>query len=348
MKRYNYLKFLVIILVLIFTAGCATSISTTPSTYTVTFNSQGGSAVSSQVVGDGELATEPTAPTKTGYTFGGWYKESGCTNAWVFATNTVTSDVTLYAKWTANPTYTVTYNGNGSTGGTVPVDPSSPYEYGATVTVLGNTGNLTRINDGGTSYRFTAWNTKADGSGAYQAEGSTFTIGASNVTLYAQWTPYILRDTGPAGGLIFYDKGIYSNGWRYLEAAPVFTEWTGIQWGSYGTLIGGTETDIGAGQSNTTTIVTWLDNNSETGRASQLCNDLIVNGYSDWFLPSTGELNPMYTNLKVAGVGGFANDSYWSSSETSALTAWARDFDDGDQFNDGKYGTLQVRAVRAF
>ena len=134
------------------------------------------------MVNHGEKITEPTAPTKEGYAFGGWYKESGCTNAWDFDIDTVTSDVTLYAKWTAN-TYAVTYNGNGNTAGTVPVDPSSPYEYGTTVTVLGNTGNLTRINDGGTSYRFTGWNTKADGSGTDQAEGSTFAMGASNVTL---------------------------------------------------------------------------------------------------------------------------------------------------------------------
>ncbi|MHA1232832.1 MAG: hypothetical protein ACTSPQ_19565, partial [Candidatus Helarchaeota archaeon] len=63
--------------------------------------------------------------------------------------------------------------------------------------------------------------------------------------------------TGPAGGYIFYDKGSYSDGWRYLEAAPASTEWTGKEWGSYGTFIGGTETGIGTGQSNTNTIVTW-------------------------------------------------------------------------------------------
>jgi uncharacterized repeat protein (TIGR02543 family) len=68
-------------------------------TYTVTFDSQGGSAVASQTVAHGGKVTEPTAPTRTSYTFGGWYKESGCTNAWDFDTDTVTSDVTLYAKW---------------------------------------------------------------------------------------------------------------------------------------------------------------------------------------------------------------------------------------------------------
>ena len=73
-----------------------------PTTYTVTFNSQGGSAVASQNVTSGAKATTPMPPTRSGYTFGGWYREATCINAWVFATDIVTSNMTLYAKWTAN------------------------------------------------------------------------------------------------------------------------------------------------------------------------------------------------------------------------------------------------------
>jgi len=119
---------------------------------------------------------------------------------------------------------------------------------------------------------------------------------------------YSLCDIGPAGGYIFYDKGYYSDGWRYLEAAPASTEWINKQWGSYGTLIGGTETGVGTGQSNTATIVTWLNSHSETGKAeaAQLCDALTKGGYDDWFLPSKDELNLMYENLKLYGVyGGF-------------------------------------------
>jgi len=297
--------------------------------------------------------TEPTVPTKTGYTFGGWYKESGCTNTWDFNTDTVISDVTLYAKWTtANYTYTVTYSGNGSTGGTVPVDPSSPYEYGATVTVLGNTGSLVK-----TGYTFDGWNTQADGFGTDRAVGSEFTMGADDVTLYAQWTPlYALRDIGPAGGRIFYVKADgYSDGWMYMEAAPQSTE-TSKEWGSYGTFIGRTETGIGTGQSNTTIIVAWLNNHSETNRAAQFCDDLVVGSgwaflpnFDDWFLPSKDELNLMYQNLKVAGVGDFAGYGYWGSSEGSAACfAWLQSFVDGGQGSYPKYSPARVRAVRAF
>ena len=154
--------------------------------------------------------------------------------------------------------------------------------------------------------------------------------------------------TGPAGGYIFYDKGSYSDGWRYLEAAPPSTEWTDKEWGSYGTFIGGTETGIGTGQSNTNTIVTWLNSHSETDRAAQVCDALIYGGYSDWFLPSKDELNLMYINLKVFGVGGFADSSYWSSSEGVAYEAWGQDFNDGDQNYALKGFTYRVRAVRAF
>ena len=160
---------------------------------------------------------------------------------------------------------------------------------------------------------------------------------------------YTVGDTGPAGGLIFYDKGSDSDGWRYLEAAPVSTEWE-KPWGSLeNDFYGETETSIGSGQNNTTIIVTWLNSHSETGKAAQLCNDLIVGGYNDWFLPSRGELNLIYTNLKVAGVGGFADDNYWSSSEIDTDYAWAQYFYNGSQYTEWKANAnYRVRAVRSF
>jgi uncharacterized repeat protein (TIGR02543 family) len=246
------------------------------------------------------------------------------------------------------PTYTVTYDGNGSTGGTVPSDANN-YEQGDSVTVLGNTGDLEKTQDG-ISLLFTGWNTAADGSGTDYNEADTFSMGSANVTLYAQWS--VLRGTGPAGGLIFYDKGSVSDGWRYLESAPSSTEWSWIEWGSYGTLIGGTETGIGTGKNNTTTVVTWLNSHSETGKAAQLC-DALGEGetYDDWFLPSKEELNLMYENLHYIGtpVGGFAASSYWSSSEYDACDAWSQRFDNGHPTNDSKsLNTKRVRAVRAF
>ncbi|MFO7600130.1 MAG: InlB B-repeat-containing protein, partial [Candidatus Desulfacyla sp.] len=94
-------------------------------------------------------------------------------------------------------TYTVTYNGNGSTGGTPPVD-GNAYQQGDQVTVLGNAGGLVK-----TGNSFNNWNTASNGSGAQYAPGDSFNMPGANVTLYAQWsfgsTHYVCSD-GECGG----------------------------------------------------------------------------------------------------------------------------------------------------
>jgi uncharacterized repeat protein (TIGR02543 family) len=97
-----------------------------PISYTVIFDSQGGSAVASKTnIAAGAGFELPVPPTRTGYTFGGWYKEAGCTNQWVDGTDTVNSNITLYAKWTAD----APSGGNGgdsSSGGGDYTPPSPP------------------------------------------------------------------------------------------------------------------------------------------------------------------------------------------------------------------------------
>ncbi len=82
--------------------------------------------------------------------------------------------------------------------------------------------------------------------------------------------------------------------------------------------------------------------------AKTACEELILNGYSDWHLPSKEELTSVYDNLKQVGVGGFAASGYWSSSETNAHLAWTIGFFNGDAGYDYKTSTNDVRAVRAF
>ncbi len=73
----------------------------TLNSYTVTFDANGhGDAPAAQTVDYNGTATEPTAPTAAGFTFGGWYKEQACTNAFDFGSDKITADTTLYAKWT--------------------------------------------------------------------------------------------------------------------------------------------------------------------------------------------------------------------------------------------------------
>jgi len=77
---------------------------------------------------------------------------------------------------------TVTYDGNGNTGGAVPTD-STVYTDGLTVTTLGNTGSLVK-----TGYTFSKWNTAANGSGTDRTPAGTWAMGSADVKLYAQWT----------------------------------------------------------------------------------------------------------------------------------------------------------------
>ena len=154
----------------------------TTNNYNVTFDSNGGSAITMQQVMYNTQASTPTTPSKQGHTFVGWYKDTAFTAPWNFATDVVTEAITLYAKWTTNPTYTVTYDKNGATGGTVPQN-NKTYEEKDNVTVQGNSGQLVRTN-----YMFKGWNTSADGKGASYTANATFGMGQANVTLYAEWT----------------------------------------------------------------------------------------------------------------------------------------------------------------
>ena len=86
-------------------------------------------------------------------------------------------------------TFTITYNGNTNTGGTVPTD-SVTYEQGETATVLGNIGNLVKV-----GYKFEGWNTQADGKGIDYAPDSTFIMGSGSIILYAKWNPVTVTHT---------------------------------------------------------------------------------------------------------------------------------------------------------
>jgi len=118
--------------------------------------------------------------------------------------------------------YSVSYNANGATSGTVPVD-SNNYAAGATVTVLGNTGGLAK-----TGYTFAGWNTKADGTGTSYAAGSIFTMGSANVTLYARWTSGNLAKQ--VGSVTALNTGTYLGITHYPSNAideDLNTDWAG-------------------------------------------------------------------------------------------------------------------------
>ena len=114
---------------------------------------------------------------------------------------------------------------------------------------------------------------------------------------------------------------------------------------------------IGQGTGSQNTIDIINDNCTSSfgsALAADICANLTLGGYSDWFLPSKDELDEMYLNIGpgnaggLGNIGGFANDTYWSSSQNDKFNAWDQNFSTANQFNSDKSNGNHVRAVRAF
>ena len=170
---------------------------------------------------------------------------------------------------------------------------------------------------------------------------------------------YSIGETGPGGGVVFYDKGAYSDGWRYLEAAPQETEWTNKPWGNTGKRLWAEGTAIGTGEYNTLVIVNayagYESGDERIGdSAAVLCWYLEYPNwwFMGWHLPSIDELELMYENLHLQGIGDFASSWYWSSTEYveewTGNRAFSVNFDTGDQYIDFKSFEYRVRAVSRF
>jgi hypothetical protein len=150
------------------------------------------------------------------------------------------------------------------------------------------------------------------------------------------------------GGIVFY---IYDGGRHGLIAAPS-DQSTGIRW------YAGTATNtmayangIGGGKANTAIIIASQGYGDGSSYAARVCNehnpDIDGVYYSDWYLPSKIELLYLYQNKDV--VGGFSDNTYWSSTEYSNNDVWGLSFFSGTQFTFNKSATLiRVRAIRAF
>ena len=144
------------------------------------------------------------------------------------------------------------------------------------------------------------------------------------------------------GGIVAWlDK----SGLHGLIAAPEDGQ-NEIQWynGSY-IATGASAMLIGSGLSNTSMILNVQDNGCY---AAKYCDELVLNGYSDWFMPSKDELNILYENRLA--IGDFdLSSTYWSSSEYNSNYAWYQDFSTGSQYYfPNKYSSRKVRAIRNF
>lgn len=187
--------------------------------YTVTFDSQGGSAVADQTnVAFGNPLESPTDPTKTGNTFGGWYMDQYCSTVWDFSSDTMPdNDITLYAKWTVNM-YTVTYDTQG--GSTGIFQTTTMYGLGimapATPTKAGST--------------FSGWYTDKDCTVPW--DYWSFTMPDHDITLYVKWTVNQYDVTFDSQGGTDVD-GIEDVAYDTTIASPVDPTKTGNTFGGW-------------------------------------------------------------------------------------------------------------------
>lgn len=265
--------------------------------FTVTYNGNSHTAGAAPV-DTGKYVTGVTVTVKgntgnmvkVGYTFTGWNTAadgSGTTYVSGVTFPMGSANVTLYAQWTTRTTFTVTYDGNGNTGGTVPSDANN-YETTATVTVKENTGLLAKIGS-----TFTGWNTATDGSGTDYASGVTFPMGSANVTLYAKWT------TTPSYSVTFNSNGgsgtmtaqsivsgmsapLIAN--SFIKAGSVFAGWMTTATGTTAEYADKASFTIGA--DNVTLYALWTQNPSykitfnSNGGSGIMADQSIVSGMS--------------------------------------------------------------------
>jgi hypothetical protein len=146
------------------------------------------------------------------------------------------------------------------------------------------------------------------------------------------------------GGIVFY---IDNTGQHGLIAAPTDYHPVAGGYGCYLTNIPGADgTAIGTGKTNTQDIVNLSCGRSQ-GTAASICDSLVLNGYSDWFLPSKDELYQLY--LQKNRIGGFTGNTYWSSSEYSSDAAWYIFMGSGQQHYANKLvNDMRVRPIRTF
>ncbi|MDR0322194.1 MAG: InlB B-repeat-containing protein [Treponema sp.] len=211
--------------------------------YTVKFDKTDGTAPTTQDVSEGftppGITINLPTPTRTGYTFNGWYSaaQGGIKYGNAGASYAVTGDITMYAQWTEIPRYTVTFDPNGAASTPAPVT-----EYVGTSIRLPS---LSR-----TGYFFRGWYNAASGGTLYGIDGVNYTVNG-NVTMYAQWTvrQYTITYNANEGTVTPTSQ---TENYDALIALPVPTR-TGYTFnGWYSTDVSGTGTKYGNSEGNYT------------------------------------------------------------------------------------------------
>ncbi len=188
-----------------------------------------------------------------------------------------------------------------------------------------------------------------------------YAVTENNFAIYGNemvFTTLSIGQVGQGGGVVFYDKGYYSNGWRYLESS-VQDQGSDVLFGCYNNPINTTQYEIGSGKNNTTLILS--SGCPEQTYATKICDELILGGRSDWFLPSRHELNMMCVNLFKNNLCNFQG-IYWSSTvlppQSGDLPVETFNFfnpnaptslcEDSPISRNSAYYGIKVRAIRSF
>jgi hypothetical protein len=158
------------------------------------------------------------------------------------------------------------------------------------------------------------------------------------------------------GGIVFYIDPISFKG---LVVTKENVRDGSTEWGCYCQDIKNTKTDVGSGQNNTKEMLNQcISSQSIPNWSAKIVNELVRDGFDDWYLPSKDELNLIYQNLHLKGFGNFSKTiPYWSSTQASYGSCgptgggWSQNFGTGEQiqvYKSGYAGTGAVRAIRGF
>ena len=218
---------------------CSEKVTTT---YTVSYNSNGGSGTlndfSSPYTAGSTVTVLENSFTRAGYIFAGWSTNSGGTGSYYNGGDlfTINANTILYAQWIPiiSGDVTLTYNGNGATGGSEPAL-TTEYPSGTPVTISGNSGLLTKSIS---PILFAGWNTSADQLGTNYVGGDTYNI-TQNTILYARWIIEGSRlrynagtggsGTAPSSSLTYYTSfstvNTVGNTGSFSNGSLVFAGW---------------------------------------------------------------------------------------------------------------------------
>ncbi len=300
--------------------GCSEDITVPPS-YTISFDSQADNLENPAAISLVLQMKYGVLPTleRSDYSFGGWYTEKDGKGVEITSTSsfTIASNQTLYAYWIANPgPYTVTYNANGATSGTVPTNAEKSKDEDLTVST--NSGNLERA-----GYTFNGWNTKVDGTGTAYAGGSTFTDN-KEATFYAEWraNQYTVTFNGNEGTPLFENKEVtYGQAYGVLATASR----TGYEFaGWYATETGGIEIT-----SSTTVAITaaqtlyaqWRANTTTVYTVYHYYKDGIGDNYTVTYTDTLTGTTGAEVTATAKSYGGFSEDVSHTSRVASGTIA---------------------------